>query len=559
MITRGNYTTLGLTELLEQQGYRTLGYSWLCSRYGIDTLSPIACNVIAKDMYEYNHKNDDPRVNLVRPGSYFDQEYDVLGTAAHIMYAVAGELFNPYILKKVFSSLGREDKMDIEEALNEAPENVVNRKVGYMYEKFTGKELDFRPSDRMAEGKKEYEKLLSSNIYYTLSTNTLPAHRINQKYRIYDNALGDLDIMCPMVRRSRELDLLSERNYGSELLDVFKKTEPDILDDVKNIMFMKESMMSFKVEGEEKASARIRIYEDILRENQYGIENFSKNTLVNMQNKIVSAEKSVGDYRGRQNFVGSMGQGDSVPTIDFVPPKPEDVDGLMSGVISMHAALGNDRNIDPVVAGSIMHGAFVVVHPFEDGNGRISRCCFHDMLAVHDYVPGGAIFPVSDIISQNKNEYTKGLANVTYNIIKACDFDFDENGCFIVRNNDADLYRYLDMTPFAESMYRILAKTMDETVPDILDSARILKRVRSAIDKHVPYMTERQKNRYLKLSLSDDEGRVYYHLKRRVFNDIKDEDLERLQTETKKIILEFNRLKEQRFEEEPKTCMEPEM
>ncbi|MDD3915220.1 MAG: hypothetical protein PHF76_11325, partial [Bacteroidales bacterium] len=106
MITRGNYTTLGLSEFLEQQGYRTLGYSWLCSRYGIDTLSPIACNVIAKDMYEYNHKNDDPRVNFVRPGNYFDQEYDMLGTAAHIMYAVAGELFNPYILKKVFCSLG---------------------------------------------------------------------------------------------------------------------------------------------------------------------------------------------------------------------------------------------------------------------------------------------------------------------------------------------------------------------------------------------------------------------------------------------------------------------
>lgn len=317
--------------------------------------------------------------------------------------------------------------------------------------------------------------------------------------------------------------------------------------------------MSFKVEGEEKASARIRIYEDILRENKNGIENFSKNTLVNMQKRIVSNEKYTGDYRHLQNFVGSMKSGDSVPTIDYVPPKPEDVDGLMSGVISMHAALGNDRSIDPVVAGSVIHGAFVAVHPFEDGNGRISRCCFHDMLAVHDYVPGGAIFPVSDIISQNKNEYTKGLANVTYNIIKACDFDFDENGCFIVRNNDADLYRYLDMTPFAESMYRILAKTMDETVPDILDSARILKGVRSAIDKHVPYMTERQKNRYLKLSLSDDEGRIYYDLKRRVFNDIKDEDLERLQTETKKIILEFDRLKEQRFEEEPETCIEPEM
>ena len=100
---------------------------------------------------------------------------------------------------------------------------------------------------------------------------------------------------------------------------------------------------------------------------------------------------------------------------------------------------------------------------------------------------------------------------------------------------------------------------MDETVPEILDSARILKKVRATIDKYVPYMTERQKNRYLKLSLSDDEGRIYYDLKRRVFNDIKDEDLERLQTETKKIILEFDRLKEQRFEEEPETCMEPEM
>ncbi|NCB94381.1 MAG: hypothetical protein EOM40_17750 [Clostridia bacterium] len=266
MITGGNHTTLGMSELLEQKGYRLLGYSWLCSRYGIDPLYTIPCHAIAKDLYEYNFKNDNPQVNLTKPGSYFDQEYDVLGTAAHIMYAVAGEMFSPYILKKVFSSLGREDKRDIEEVLNEAPEKVVNRKVGYMYEKFTGDELDFVPSESMAKGKRAYEKLLSPNIYYTLDINTLPKHRIGQKYRICDNALGDLDIMCPMVRRSRELDLLSERNYGGELLDVFKKTEPDILDDVRDIMFMKESMMSFKVEGEEKASARRQAYENILKE-----------------------------------------------------------------------------------------------------------------------------------------------------------------------------------------------------------------------------------------------------------------------------------------------------
>jgi hypothetical protein len=171
------------------------------------------------------------------------------------------------------------------------------------------------------------------------------------------------------------------------------------------------------------------------------------------------------------------------------------------------------------------------------------------MLASHDYVPGGAIFPISDIISQNKNEYIRGLEDVTYNITKVCDFDIDEGGYFSVKNNDIDLYRYLDMTPFVETMYGILEKTMDGIVPEILDSARMVRKVKLVIDEHVPYMTNKQKNKYFEVLMGDDEGRLSYDMKRRTFSDIKNEDLTRLQSETKKIVLEFDRMRAQRYED----------
>lgn len=546
MFTLRNYPLHDKIDVLKEKGYRLLGNVWLCDKYGLDPISKIKCNVIAKNRAEYENDNNSVWIVKNRPGSVFDEVYDSIGAPEHTFFAIAGEEFNPYILKKTFLAFTSEERSKFEAIVNESPEGAVNRKAGYLYEKITGDSLDFSGTEILEARYRPLQDLLNKDFYYTLTE--IPESRVNAKYRIADNTLGDLSVLCPIVKRTERLDRYSLRNYGAELLNVFVKTDKRLLDTVKDIMFFKESIMSFKVEGDTKSNKRVRKYEGILKKNGAAVRPLTKNKLIDLQNKIVDSLSVNYDYRDKQNFIGVKGRGGRAPVISYVTPSPKNVYELMDGFIDIHTTLTADMGIDPVVAGSVSHMVFTAIHPFEDGNGRISRLCFHDMLASHKYVPGGAIFPISDIIGSRKNDYIQGLEDVTCKITKKCTFDADENNFITVKGNDPDLYRYLDVTPFAETMYSIMQDTMDYTVKEILKEAKIVTRVKDSIGEIAPLMSKKQINKYCQMALEED-GYVSANAKRKIFFDVNPETISKLQAETKKIILEIERLEDDEYPE----------
>ncbi|MGD9665970.1 MAG: Fic family protein [Synergistaceae bacterium] len=502
--------------------------------------------MIAKNRSEYENDNNSVWIVKNRPGSVFDEVYDSIGAPEHTFFAIAGEEFNPYIPRKTFFAFTSEERSKFEAIVNESPEGAVNRKAGYLYEKITGDSLDFSGTDILKARRRPLQELLDPEFYYTLTE--LPESRVNAKYRIADNTLGDLSVLCPIVRRTELLDRYSLRDYGAELLDVFVKTDNKLLNTIKDIMFFKESIMSFKVEGDTKSNKRVRKYEGILKKNGAAVRPLTKNKLIDIQNKIVDSLSVNYDYRDKQNFIGVKGRGDGAPVISYVTPSPKNVYELMDGFIDIHTTLTADMGIDPVVAGSVSHMVFTAIHPFEDSNGRISRLCFHDMLTAHKYVPGGAIFPISDIIGSRKNGYIQGLEDVTYGITKKCTFDADENNFITVSGNDPDLYRYLNITPFAETMYSIMRDTMDYTVKEILKEAKIVTRVKEKITVIAPIMDERQTKKFCQTAL-EESGYVSANEKRKIFSDVDPEAISKLQAETKKIILEIERFEDDEYPE----------
>lgn len=67
------------------------------------------------------------------------------------------------------------------------------------------------------------------------------------------------------------------------------------------------------------------------------------------------------------------------------------------------------REIDPIVAASIASFGFVYIHPFMDGNGRLSRFLFHKALCTSGQLEKGALLPVSVAMKRNERQYLETL------------------------------------------------------------------------------------------------------------------------------------------------------
>lgn len=84
--------------------------------------------------------------------------------------------------------------------------------------------------------------------------------------------------------------------------------------------------------------------------------------------------EAAGQYRKEQVFITGT---------DYVPPAPEDVPGLMAGLI---ADLKQRQNaLHPVAFAAYAHRRLVDIHPFLDGNGRTARLLMNLILVNKGY------------------------------------------------------------------------------------------------------------------------------------------------------------------------------
>ncbi len=85
---------------------------------------------------------------------------------------------------------------------------------------------------------------------------------------------------------------------------------------------------------------------------------------------------------------------------DFLPPKPEHLDYLLSNFFEWYKR--NKDSMHPVKLAASAHQKFVTVHPFGDGNGRISRIIMNFILKKFGY-------PMIDIKYTDRYSYYNAL------------------------------------------------------------------------------------------------------------------------------------------------------
>ena len=96
----------------------------------------------------------------------------------------------------------------------------------------------------------------------------------------------------------------------------------------------------------------------------------------NVRGSDKAPNRSPGEFRTSQNWIGSSGS--SLATATFVPPPPH---GLMASPGALELSMHNGKADTPLlIRCGLAHAQFETIHPFLDGNGRAGRLLITLML-----------------------------------------------------------------------------------------------------------------------------------------------------------------------------------
>ena len=71
------------------------------------------------------------------------------------------------------------------------------------------------------------------------------------------------------------------------------------------------------------------------------------------------------------------------------------------------------------------------------------------------------MFPISASMLKNPADYDASLEAFSRQLMPLVEYTLDEDGRMTVRNDTALWYRYIDMTPQAEALFRFIDQTID--------------------------------------------------------------------------------------------------
>lgn len=113
-------------------------------------------------------------------------------------------------------------------------------------------------------------------------------------------------------------------------------------------------------------------------------------------------------FRRKQNWLQRGASRFTAASISYLPPSPDMLPALMADFLDIANRQDGDT-VSPLVIANLLSFAFVFLHPFMDGNGRVSRFLLHQQLCRLKVLKNGLILPVSVEMKQHETQYLNAL------------------------------------------------------------------------------------------------------------------------------------------------------
>jgi len=210
---------------------------------------------------------------------------------------------------------------------------------------------------------------------------------------------------------------------------LFSQQTPEMLDSLKNAAMVESSESSNRLEGitaphhrieavvannaqpENRSEQELAGYRDALR----GIHAAGAQMTFNVatvrelhKTMYLYMLENGGQYKKKNNEIIELHPDGRFKRVRFTPVTAADTPGAMKSLIERYAHAAHDLCIEPLVIIPLAMLDFLCIHPFRDGNGRVSRLVTLLLLYHSDYVVGRYI-SLERIVEESKQTYYEVL------------------------------------------------------------------------------------------------------------------------------------------------------
>ena len=392
----------------------------------------------------------------------------------HVAFAMKHETVHLGLLAAVFARI---EPAVVASYVAASPTGAYARRIGYLYELLTGREVvGLLPDAGAIVGK--YVPLLDETRMVTGK----PSRVV--RWKVEDNLLGNRDY-SPTIERTPLAQTALARDWaGAVTRAVGGGGNPELLKRALQYLYRKETKSSFEIEREAPSVERVQRFIAALEHaGRLPVEEtLSESSLTQLQRVIVDPRYAADGFRANQNYVGGNVRWE--PVAHYVSPPPAVLRELMSGLTAAAIKLAA---AEPVAQAAVTAFGFVFHHPFEDGNGRIHRFLIHDALVRRGVVPGGMALPVSAAILEDMAAYDRTLEAYSTVVGQVARYTITDAGVLTVTNPEeaAWVWRYPDLTPQVEYLGRAMDKAVQmvpEEVNFLIRYDELLKKAKQVVD-----------------------------------------------------------------------------
>ncbi|MCK5499630.1 MAG: Fic family protein [Tritonibacter mobilis] len=483
-----------------RQPIERAGYSWLINALDLRCV-PLDHECVIGSRQALSQSAGGVKIEVFAKG--YAREHRAID---QMLFALSYEGVNLGVLERAFQIPAVRDELAA--SITEKPASGYLRRLWYICENIAGHQLPLPDAAQNIP----YEHLLPPERYFT------GPEEMSRRHRVRMNLLGTPKLSALISRQGWTDDSLLNEQIVERMHDQMVDFSVAEIARAAQYLLTTETRSSYEIEHERPAPDRILRFVKVLE--QAGQRPLDEEFLFDIHRIALGTgrpDPSIGAYRYLQNW---LGRGD---LIHLLPPAPEAVPEMMDEWFAMRERIMRTDAPALVKLNAIAH-SFIYIHPFMDGNGRLSRFIMQDILANEGLKLQGIILPISAGLLVNLESYVGTLDALSRRLLSATQYhrrdlasepELDEA--------HAHLFAHLDFTDLQGEVNKSAARVLDGLMRDEVNHLIRRDRFKEQMNRELDLS-----NRDLELLIAvmyENRGRVSKRKRTSVFQHLTDDDI----------------------------------